>query len=566
MLNRLTIQDVVLIDHLTMEFGDGLCVLSGETGAGKSILMNALCFVTGARGDSEIVRPGTTRAQVTAEFSLGKDAPALAILDEHEIEAPAGALLLRRSIDGVGRGRAWINDQQVSVRLLRSLGEELLEVHGQNDGHGLLNPATHMEFVDAFDGLSSPGGAATEVRQTYASMTGARKALSEAEQAFEQHRADEEYLRHVVDELDALAPQAEEEAELADRRIQMQQGEKIATVLENAIGEMTKRGGMEATMRGVMRRLERLNETTSGLDETLEAFELAVGSTAEATAELLSAQQRLTFEADELERTEERLFSLRAAARKHGCSVEQLPQMQAELHGKLLEVEQGEENLAGLRATFAAAKEAYRKAAEQLSADRHKACRQLDKAINRELAPLKLDRARFRTAIDIQAEEHWSSHGMDHIHFEITTNPSAPFGPLNKIASGGEMSRIMLALKVAAVKTNSEKTLVFDEIDQGIGGAAAHAVGERLRSLSLREQVLVVTHSPQIAAKAAQHWLISKSTSGLDGDEEGFESTAEILDVSARLEEIARMLSGAKVTSEARLAAAKLIDGGTLNE
>ncbi|AWK87527.1 DNA repair protein RecN [Azospirillum thermophilum] len=553
MLASLTIRDVVLIERLTLSFRRGLCVLTGETGAGKSILLDALGLALGARAESGLVRHGAEQAAVTAEFELSGDHPALAILKEQGLDAD-DHLVVRRTVSADGRSRAWVNDQAVGVGLLKRLGEELVEVHGQFDTHGLLNPQTHRGVLDAYAGLDT---LAAQVAAAHRAWRQVEEARANAAAEIARARSEEEYLRHAVAELDALAPKPGEEAELAETRAVLMHREKLVDGLNGAFAELSGERGAERSLSAAIRTLSRIADKAGGvLDPVIAALDRAASELAEATGALQAVSANVDMDPRALEKLEERLFALRAAARKHGVDVDALAALREDMAGRLLLIEDQGDLLTRLARESEQAREAYRKAAEALGGERRAAAARLDAAVATELPPLKLEKARFRTLVEPLDEAEWGPHGLDRIAFQVATNPGSPPGALNKIASGGELARFMLALKVVLAQTSTVGTLVFDEVDTGIGGAVAAAVGERLERLGHGLQVLVVTHSPQVAARGAIHLKVQKSVSG----ERVATSVAE-LDGDERREEIARMLSGATVTAEARAAATSLIAG-----
>jgi DNA repair protein RecN (Recombination protein N) len=552
MLAGLSIRDVVTIDRLDLSFRPGLNVLTGETGAGKSILLDALGLALGARSESTLLRPGATQATVSAVFELTPDHPARALLRDHGLDAE-GDLVLRRVLSADGRTRAFINDQPTSIGLLRQTGETLIEIQGQFEQHGLLDPATHRGVLDAYGGLAD---AAAATRAAHAAWRTAERALAEAEGAARTARADEDFLRHALAELDALKPRPGEEKELADLRAALLNKEKIVEALAAADAELTRGRPVEDALRAAEARLERVAAQSADLlDPVIAALDRAAVETAEAVRALRSVEAAFDSDSGRLEDLEERLFALRDLARKHRVAVDALPALRDDIAGQLGAIDDQGGTLQRLGRAAAEAKAAYRTAATDLSKRRRAAAKKLDAAVARELPPLKLDKARFVTRIDALDEADWSADGMDRIAFEIATVPGAAPGPLRKVASGGELSRLMLALKVILSRAEPIPTLIFDEVDSGVGGATAAAVGERLASLAA--QVLVVTHSPQVAARGVHHWRVQKS------EARGKLSTrVDLLEPAARREEIARMLSGREITDEARAAADRLIAAG----
>jgi DNA repair protein RecN (Recombination protein N) len=554
MLAALSIRDIVLIDRLELQLAAGLCVLTGETGAGKSILLDALGLAIGGRADAGLVGQGAEQGSVTAVFDVAADHPARNILKENGLDAD-GDLILRRVQAKDGRTRAFINDQPVSVGLLRQVGDELIEIHGQHDERGLLDASGHRALLDLFGGLTAK---AAELRGLWAAAAEARSAFTHHEASLARARAEQDYLRHVVGELDELAPEPGEETKLAEERALMMHSEKIATDLAEAQDALSGDGGLEARLNQALRRLSRAAEQAAGrLDAAIAAIDRTIVEVAEARDEVERAMRTLEFDPQRLERAETRLFALRAAARKHNVAVDNLAALADKFRGELADIEGGEVKLAALKKKADAAWAAYLKAAEILSAARAKAAARLDQEVMRELKPLKLDRATFKTAVERLTPENAGPDGLDRVSFLISTNPGAPLGPLIKIASGGELSRFVLALKVALASQGSAPTLIFDEVDAGVGGAVAEAVGLRLAALSMTAQVLVVTHSPQVAARAFDHLRISKSEK--KAKDARVATNVQKLDAGERREEIARMLAGATVTDEARAAADRLI-------
>ncbi|MBD3678978.1 MAG: DNA repair protein RecN [Rhodobacteraceae bacterium] len=549
MLRGLDIRDMLIIDRLELDFQPGLNVLTGETGAGKSILLDALGFVLGWRGRAELVRAGAEQGEVTAWFDLAPDHPARAILQEAGL--PEGdELLLRRVNSRDGRKTAYVNDRRTSGEVLRQLSDVLVELHGQQDDRGLLNPRGHRLLLDEFAGLA-PGIEAT--RAAWRELGAARKALAAAETALQEVRAEEEFLRHAVAELDKLSPEPGEEATLDQRRRLMQAAERIREDVTRALTALSGEG-VEGLIGDATRWLEGVTDKAEGqLDVPLAALGRALTELGEAQQGVERFLEALDVDPHELEAAEERLFAIRGLARKHGVLPDDLGGFAAELRGKLEALDGGEADLKALRDRVAKAETAYDAAAAALTTARTEAAGRLDQAMGAELAPLKMERAVFATEIK-PAEP--GPEGRDAVAFTVATNPGAPAGPLNRIASGGELSRFLLALKVCLTKEASGVTMIFDEIDRGVGGATADAVGRRLAQLASEAQVLVVTHSPQVAAKAAHHWRVEKRVEG-----EMTTSTVTPLDPHARIDEVARMLAGDTITEEARGAARALLAG-----
>jgi len=558
MLQGLAIRDVVLIDRLDLAFETGLSALTGETGAGKSILLDALGLALGARADAGLVAKGAAQASVAATFALDTKHPARALLADRGLASDDDELIiLRRTMGADGRSRAFVNDQPVPVGTLRELANFLVEVHGQFDTHGLLDPATHRVALDVYGGLIAE---AQRVAALYGDWRTAQAAESEARERAAKAATDEDFLRHAVDELDRLDPKPGEETDLAQRRALLAAREKLIEAINAARADLGAGKGVEGALRGAERLLQRMAPQAMGkLDRALAALDRAAVEAADAMAEVDALEHALDLDASGLEAVEERLYALRALARKHRVEVDRLADLKSEFEARLAALDSGEEGLKRLAAATAKARAGYVEAATALSAARRAAGQRLDKAIAKELPPLKLEKAKFRTKVEDLPEPNWAPQGMDRVVFEVATNPGADLGPIDRIASGGELARFMLALKVALRAPGKAKragvdTLIFDEVDSGIGGAVAAAVGERLAVLAESAQILVVTHSPQVAARAEHHWRVSKKTAGRSAA-----TAVEALDAKARREEIARMLSGASVTDAARAAADSLL-------
>lgn len=549
MLRSLDVRDILLIDRLELGFRPGLNVLTGETGAGKSILLDCLGFVLGWRGRAELVRQGAEQGEVTAVFDLPEGHPARAILTEAGI-AVDDELILRRVNTAEGRKTAWINDRRASGEVLRQVSASLVELHGQHDDGGLLNPRGHRALLDAFAGHD---GLLAGTRGLWAARGKAARALEAAKDRLRAVKGEEEFLRHAVAELDKLDPQPGEEATLdADRR-RMQMAERIRSDVARAFQALGPEGA-EGAMRDADRWLQGAADRAEGsLDAPLAALDRALIELGEAASGVERALDALSFDARALETCEERLFAIRALARKHGVAPDDLAGFAEDLRGRLQALDAGEAGIGALEAGLAAAGRAYEDMAERLSAARAEAAGRLDRAMAAELAPLKLERAVFETRI---TPGEAGAEGMDAVAFTVATNPGAPAGPLDRIASGGELSRFLLALKVVLARGSDTLTLIFDEIDRGVGGATADAVGRRLATLSQSAQVLVVTHSPQVAARGGHHFRVAKSVTG------GMTtSRVEALSPDDRVDEIARMISGAEVSEAARAAARDLLAG-----
>ncbi|WBU52565.1 DNA repair protein RecN [Paracoccus sp. SCSIO 75233] len=545
MLRELHIRDILLIDRLELDFSAGLNVLTGETGAGKSILLDCLGFVLGWRGRAELVRSGAEQGEVTAVFDLPSGHPAHEVLQELGIEA-TDELILRRVNRNDGRKTAWINDRRASGEVLRNLSETLVELHGQHDDRGLLNPRGHRQLLDAFAGIDL-----SVLRALWAARRDAAKALREAELRLEQARAEEEFLRHAVKELGDFAPEPGEDERLDTARRTMQAAERIREDVARAAQALGP-DGAEGAMLDANRWLEGAAERAEGrLDGAISALSRALIELGEAASGVDDALQDMDFDPHELETTEERLFALRALARKHDVVPDDLATLADELRDRLTAIDAGAEDLARLQDAVAKAERDYTAEAARIHAERQAAAKRLDAAMAAELAPLKMERAVFETRV-LAAEP--GPDGTDSVAFTVATNPGAPAGPLDKIASGGELSRFLLALKVSLARGNDALTLIFDEIDRGVGGATADAVGRRLARLADTAQVLVVTHSPQVAALGSTHFRVAKQVEG------GMTtSRVEALGSAERVDEIARMLSGEQITDVARDAARSLI-------
>lgn len=553
MLTRLSIRNIVLIEALDLDFGRGLGVLTGETGAGKSILLDSLGLVLGNRADSGLVRAGEAKASVSASFEFSSLPGQIAdALDDADIEIePGEPLIIRRQLKADGGSKAFINDQSVGVALLREIAGILVELHGQHDDRGLVNPRGHRALLDRFAGAGT-----ARVEQAWAKWRETEARLESVRDALEQARVDRDLLLSHLSELTALEPEVGEEARLAETRADMQKGERLSGDLEELRHLWEGSDSPLASLRVAARKLDRIAPEHPLLTEALGALDRAVIEAGEAEEKLEAAAAALDHDPAALEAAETRLFELRALARKHRCEVDELPEVMRTMRSQLDSIEGGEAELETLEAAAAEAGERYRAEAEALHANRVAAAAKLDEAVARELAPLKLDAARFKTAVVELPEDRWGPHGMDSVEFLIATNPGADFAPLNKIASGGELSRFILALKVALAEQGGAATVIFDEIDRGVGGAVASAIGERLARLASDGQLLAVTHSPQVAARGRTHYMIAKSSDGTVT-----RTSVGLLDEAGRKEEIARMLSGAEVTPEARAQADRLLEG-----
>ena len=553
MLARLSIRDIVLIDQLDLEFPRGLTILTGETGAGKSILLDALSLALGARGDGALVRHGQAQGEVTAVFELAAGHPSLKALESQSI-AWEGELILRRVQFADGRTRAFVNDQSVSAQTLRALAGDLVEIHGQHDERALLDSATHRSLVDAYGGL---GSLAQATRAAFAMLRAIEADLARERLEVAKMEAAADFARHAAEELTRLAVQPGEEDSLAERRQRMMQGEKVAADIRDAHESLAGDAAILPVLSAISRRLQRrmpqapqlIEPSVQALDEAMEALEVATRSVEAALA-------ACDFDPRELERCETRLFALRALARKYAAPVEALPALAQKYAGELADLGAAHARVSGLEQASRSAADAYAAAAAALSRARQASARNLERAVNAELPPLKLERASFSAPVESDAEIV-AADGFDRVEFVVQTNPGSRPGPLMKVASGGELSRFLLALKVSLVERDTAPTLVFDEIDTGVGGAVADAIGQRLARLAAKAQVLAVTHAPQVAARSQRHFKITKDDVGA-----GERVVTRVIDLGApeRREEIARMLAGAEITREARAAAKSLIE------
>ncbi|MDO9414554.1 DNA repair protein RecN [Pararhizobium sp.] len=555
MLSQLSIRDIVLIERLDLNFETGLSVLTGETGAGKSILLDSLSLALGGRGDGSLVRHGEDKGHVTAVFDVGMEHAARLLLRENSIDDD-GDLIFRRVQSADGRTRAYVNDQAVSVQLMRQAGQLLVEIHGQHDDRALVDTDAHRTLLDAFAGLTEE---ALDVSGAYRLWKDAERTLKRHREKVEAAAREADYLRASVDELEVLSPQDGEEDELADRRGQMMKAERIAGDINEASEFLNGNASPVPMIASLVRRLERKSHEAPGLlEDTVALLDAALDQLSNAQMEVEAALRKTEYDPRELERVEERLFALRAAARKYSVPVTELPALAVRMIAELAELDAGEEKLAHMVTRLNETRAAFDAAAGSLSAKRHHAADALSQAVMAELPALKLERARFMAAVMSDAAQA-SENGIDTVEFHVQTNPGTRAGPIMKVASGGELSRFLLALKVALADRGSAPTLVFDEIDTGVGGAVADAIGQRLKRLSGTVQVLSVTHAPQVAARAATHLLISKGPSGKDN--ETIATRVTRMNDADRREEIARMLAGASITDEARAAAARLLSG-----
>jgi len=556
MLVSLAIGNVVLIDRVDLAFGPGLCVLTGETGAGKSILLDSLGLALGMRAHTGLVRGAEkgNSATVTATFLPAPNSAVHRLMAESDLEVPDDdePVILRRVVDSAGRSRAFVNDQAISISLLRRIGESLVEIEGQFASQGLMDAASHRTALDAFGGLQEPQ---RQVAASYDAWRRAQRALDEAETQLARAQEDEAFLRHAVGELKTLDPRPDEESQLADTRALLMHGEKLVEAIRAADTALTSGEGVEDRLAAALRSLSRHTDTAQGrFDPVLDALARATDGVADALTLLHRTMADIEPDPNRLEECEERLFALRAAARKHNVAVSDLPALQERLETQLAAVEDGGATLLALRKARDDARTNYVAAAKSLSDKRKQAAAKLDRAVAVELPPLRLEKADFTTVLERRTEAEWGPSGIDQVHFEVSTVPGVPGGPLARVASGGELARFLLALKLVLHRANSVATLIFDEVDSGVGGATASAIGERLARLAEEAQVLVVTHSPQVAAFGSYHLRVAKTEA-----RSGVVTIVEDLTKPERREEIARMLAGAEITDEARAAADSLI-------
>lgn len=554
MLVGLSIRDIVLIDKLELEFDSGLWALTGETGAGKTILLDALGLATGGRADRSLIRGGQKQGLAAAEFAIEPCHPAWTVLERHGL-GTGPQLILRRVQTADGRSRAFVNDQPVSVSILKEIGDWLIEVHGQQDDRVLFNTGLHRDLLDAFGGLRS---LARRVGLAHGELEASRKMLTEEEERIRAILAESDTLQHAVEEIDRLSPAVDEEQKLDDERRLMMSAEKVSSALDEARRALDDDGGVTERLSSALKRLERIaDDAQSYLKPLITALDRALIEAQDAADTVHNAVETFKFDPSRLRTVEERLFALRALSRKHGVAVSELGLLRDRLALRLTEAGRGRDVLETLRAEVEKCQKSFLALAAELSEMRRDAAGRLDHAVSKELKPLKLENATFRTRVDVLDGGDAGPHGLDRVRFEVSTSPGAPLGPLTQIASGGELSRFVLALKVAIARKGAATTLIFDEVDRGIGGAVADAVGERLQRLAQDGQILIVTHSPQVAARATRHIRVDKKSMG------GNRSVAlvSILNRRQRQEEIARMLSAANITGEARAAAQSLLSG-----
>ena len=553
MLVNLSIRNIVLIEKLDLTWRAGLCTLTGETGAGKSILLDALALATGARGDAGLVRSGAEQGTVTAAFDIPEEKLVTRIMEEHDLPCE-GQIILRRVQSKDGRSRAFINDAPVSVNLLKTIGSALVEIHGQNESQSLTDGPVQLSLLDSYAGH---GDKVDALKQNYNHLKECEEQLELYKNASERAVAEEDFLRHALEELEKIDPKEGEEESLSEERTLLMNSEKIAGYIAEALVLMEGDKALQSALNGALRQLEKVSDQAAGrLDTTITALERAVIEADEAQTQLLEASRDLVYDPQRLEQVEERLFGLKALARKHAVQVDQLPATKTMLQQQLDDIESGADRLNELQQNVEKAFKDYEVLALSISKTRQQAALKLDKTVMKELEPLKLNGGGFQTVLSHVTPSMGTATGIDSVQFMASTNPGMPAGPISKIASGGELARFMLALKVALAEASEPLTMIFDEVDAGVGGAVAEAVGSRLKLLAENGQVLVVTHSPQVAACGNHHWLISKSV-----DDDSTMTRVEELSTQNREEEIARMLAGASVTEEARAAAVRLLGG-----
>ncbi len=553
MLLNLSIRNVVLIEKLDIDFAKGLSVLTGETGAGKSILLDSLGLALGARGDTSLIRAGQEKLSVTAQFSLpeNKNHPLFALLEEHEIDFD-DILIIKRSINSLGQNKIFVNDQPISVKLLKEIGKNLVEIHGQFDNHGLLNSATHIHVLDAFAELND---LRKIVKTAFDEYKTAKINVKKEEELFLQAKTEEDNLRIWAEELEKIKPLKGEENELNQKRIELANAGKIIENLNNAFQNLCVNYDVTDAVRKAQTAIDRINVLTQNKYENLQqTLENALINTSEAINQIEQAQADINLEDDDINAIEERFFALKDLARKHRTSIDDLPDLLDDFNHKLQAIDSNQEKIFELKQIEEAAKLKYVECARNLSKERKNAAKKLDEKVSAELIPLKMEKAKFVTFVEEKPENLWDEYGLDDISFTVSTNIGTPQGPINKIASGGELARFMLALKVVLANSSSVETMIFDEIDTGIGGATSQAVGQRLAKLGENFQVLVVTHSPQVASNATNHFKVEKNT-----QDNTTLTNIRLLDMQNRKEEIARMLSGQNITDEARAAANVLL-------
>ncbi len=552
MLKTLSIRNVVLIDSLDIDFKEGLTVLSGETGAGKSILLDSLGLLLGNRSETTLVRTGTDKLSVTGVFEVQPHNKIYEIAKDYDLEID-GDIIIKRIITAEGKGKILFNDQIITLKLLKELSQNLIEIHGQHDNQGLLNPATHCDILDSYGSYEKE---IVAVQKAFTIYKTTAKTLKEKEIALNKAKEEEENLRHWVQELKKLSPQKGEEENLRNRRSELMNAEKIIEKLNAAYSYLNGGNSVLDQISKAQNAISRANEIVNGKYADIEQnIETALYSLNDAVERIEANSADISLNQSEIDDIETRLYALRSVAKKHQTEIDMLPEKLEELSESLCSLQNGEESLQELKAEVKLLREKYIESAGRLSEKREQTARKLDKNIMKELPPLKMEKAVFRTKVSPKDESQWSEKGWDTVCFEVSTNPNTPMGALNKIASGGELSRFMLALKVNLAQNSSQETLIFDEIDTGIGGATAEAVGERLAQLGEKVQVMVVTHSPQVAAFSNEHFKVEKNTI-----DKQTTTSLKKLDSAGKIEEIARMLAGEKITKEARAAAQVLVN------
>lgn len=553
MLQSLHISNVVLIESLYLDFNNGLCALTGETGAGKSILLDSLGLAMGARSEARLVRKGTEKATVTATFDLAKNSAIHKILTEQELESDVQTII-RRVVKSDGKSKAWINDQPISIGLLKDIGAYLVEYHGQFETHGLRDPDRHGAMLDSYAGLTHE---TVDLKTFWKTWRKAERILKEAERQAEEAKEEEDYLRACLEDLDKLAPELGEEDTLSELRQRLKNKEEIVHALNSAQKSLTSDKGADNAIVQTTRTLDRAQDKIgSVVEQMMEQLDVALENIRDVTHIIDGLMADFQDEEISQDVLDDRLYALRSEARKHHCLVDDLPKKRDEIAQSLSLIDHQGDHLSALNKDVQDAKKSFVSQATIIREKRLAAAEKMDALIMKELIPLKLEKAKFVTNVRLLEEHEWSADGTDNIQFLVATNPGADPAPLGKIASGGEMARFMLALKVVLAEVGDAGTLVFDEVDAGIGGATADAVGDRLARLANHKQILVVTHSPQVAAKASSHWIVAKG-----GDTQITTNVIPLTDKNARQEEIARMLAGAEITSEARAAADKLLEG-----
>ncbi len=553
MLQSLHISNIVLIKSLDLDFNNGLCALTGETGAGKSILLDSLGLAMGARSEARLVRKGEDKASVTATFEIGEKSPINKLLEENELNFSQD-LIIRRTVKSDGKSKAWVNDQPISVNLLKQIGASLVEYHGQFETHGFRDPEKHGAMLDAYAGITNE---TDELRALWNEWRKAERTLKTAIKKADEEREEEEYLRACLEDLDKLAPEIGEEDTLTELRQRLKNKEQIVEALNSAQKFLTSDKGADNSIVQTTRVLDRAEEKIGqSVQLMMEQLDIALENIREVTHTIDGLMADFSDEEVSQEALDDRLYALRSEARKHGCMVDDLSNKREEIANSISSIERQDDILSELNRNVSHTKKQYIAKAQEIRTMRVESGTKLDALIMKELAPLKLEKAKFVTQVATLDEQYWSAEGTDSIQFLVSTNPGSDPAPLGKIASGGELARFMLALKVVMAQVGEAGTLVFDEVDTGIGGATADAVGERLARLAKYKQILVVTHSPQVAAKASTHWIVAKG-----GDTDITTNVIPLLESNARQEEIARMLAGAKITTEARAAANKLLEG-----